>query len=123
MILKIRTVNENNFEIAIISSDKILIRDIQSALDLMATIQYETGSIRLILHKSAFCEDFFQLRTKLAGEILQKFVNYGVKLAIVGDFSVYTSKSLQDFIYECNQGKEIFFLPDEKQAIEKLSVV
>lgn len=123
MILKIRTVNENNFEIAIVSNDKILIRDIQSALDLMATIQYETGSSRLILHKSAFCEDFFQLRTKLAGEILQKFVNYGVKLAIVGDFSVYTSKSLQDFIYECNQGKEIFFLPDEKQAIEKLSVV
>ena len=40
---------------------------------------------------------------------------------IVGDFSIYTSKSLKDFIYECNKGKDIFFLLDEKQAIERLS--
>jgi len=63
------------------------------------------------------------LTTKLAGEILQKFINYDVKLAIVGDFSVYTSKSLKAFIYECNKGKDIFFLSDENQAIGKLSTV
>jgi hypothetical protein len=45
-----------------------------------------------------------------------------VKIAIIGDFSVYTSKSLKDFIYESNKGRDIFFLPDEKQAIEKLSM-
>jgi len=46
-----------------------------------------------------------------------------VKIAIIGDFSVYPSKSLKDFIYECNKGKDVFFLSDEKQAIEKLSLV
>ncbi|MFA6984095.1 MAG: DUF4180 domain-containing protein, partial [Sedimentibacter sp.] len=76
-----------------------------------------------ILNKSAICEEFFDLKTKLAGDILQKFVNYHVKIAIVGDFSVYTSKSLRDFIYESNKGKTIFFLQDEKQAIEKLGLV
>ena len=65
----------------------------------------------------------FHLSTKLAGEILQKFINYHVKIAIVGDFSAYTSKSLKDFIYESNNGKDIFFLPDEKKAIDKLSLV
>ena len=89
----------------------------------MATVQYETGSNRIIIRKSAVCEGFFNLRTKLAGEILQKFVNYNVKLAIVGDFSRYVSRSLQDFMYECNEGKDIFFLPDEKEAIDKLSIV
>lgn len=122
-IMKINTIKENNVEIAVISSSDILITDVQSALDFMATIWYDTGCDRIVLNKSAICEDFFQLRTKLAGEILQKFINYHMKIAIVGDFSTYTSKSLKDFIYESNNGKDIFFLSDEKKAIEKLSLV
>jgi hypothetical protein len=121
--MKINTVKQNNIEIAVINSDEILIKDVQSALDFMATVQYETGCNRIVLNKSAISEDFFNLSTKLAGDILQKNVNYHVKIAIIGDFSVYTSKSLKDFIYECNKGKDVFFLSDEKQAIEKLSLV
>lgn len=121
--MKIKTMKQNNIEIAIINSDEILITDVPSALDFMATVQYETGCNRMILNKSAICEDFFHLSTKLAGEVLQKYVNYHVKLAIVGDFSVYSSKSLKDFIYESNNGRDVFFLPDEKSAIEKISLV
>jgi hypothetical protein len=120
--MKISTIKENDIEIAVISSDEIIITDVQSALDLMATVKYETESNRIVLNKSLICEDFFNLKTRLAGEILQKFTNYHVKIAIVGDFSVYESKSLKDFIYECNKGKDIFFLSDEKQAAEKLSI-
>jgi hypothetical protein len=73
------------------------------------------------LDKAAVSEDFYNLKTGLAGEILQKFVTYYVRLAIVGDFSTYQSKSLRNFIYESNKGKHIFFLPDPEQAVEKLS--
>lgn len=121
-IVKIDTIIENNIEIAIVSSSDILITNVQSALDFIATVGVETGCHRIVLNKSSICEEFFDLKTRLAGEILQKFINYHVKIAIVGDFSVYTSKSLRDFIYESNQGKNIFFLPDEKQAIKKLSL-
>ena len=119
--MKINIVNENDIEIAILNSMEVLIIDVQSALNLMATVQYETGSNRIIMNKALIHEDFFDLSTKLAGEILQKFINYHVKIAIVGDFSIYTSRSLRDFIYECNKGKDIFFLPDVKQAVEYLS--
>lgn len=121
--MKINIVKENDIDIAVVNRSEILIIDVQSALDFIMTVQYETGCNRIILNKSAICEDFFDLSTRIAGEILQKFVNYNVKIAIVGDFSVYTSKSLKDFIYESNKGKDVFFLPDEKQAIEKLSLV
>ncbi|MGI6548421.1 MAG: DUF4180 domain-containing protein [Syntrophomonadales bacterium] len=120
--MEISTIKANGREIAIIKSDEILIGDVQSALDFVATVRYETGCDRIILYKSAVCEDFFDLKTRLAGEILQKFINYYVKIAIIGDFTRYTSKSLKDFFYESNQGKDIFFLPDEKSAIEKLSM-
>ncbi len=64
--------------------------------------------------------DFFILSTGMAGEILQKFINYGVRFAIYGDFSGYTSKPLHDFIYESNCGKDIFFQDTKENAIEKL---
>jgi hypothetical protein len=120
--MKITRIKENNVDIAIVSSSEILITDVQSALDFIATLNFEAGCDCIILNKSAICEDFFNLKTRLAGEILQKFINYHIKIAIVGDFSVYSSKSLRDFIYESNKGKDLFFLSNEKQAVEKLSI-
>ncbi|MBB6733605.1 DUF4180 domain-containing protein [Cohnella zeiphila] len=119
--MNIRTEIHNGVELALIDSDEMLIVDVPSALDLMATVWHQSGSNRMVLDKSAIHEDFFELRSGLAGEIIQKFINYRMKVAIVGDFSVYSSKSLKDFIYECNKGNDLFFLPTERQAIEKLS--
>lgn len=116
-----KIMHKNGQAIALLESDTPLITDVQSALDLMATVQYETDSTRIALQKSAVTEAFFVLSTRLAGDILQKFVNYNVKLAIFGDFSHYTSKPLKDFIYESNQGRHVFFVSSEEEAIEKLA--
>lgn len=110
-----------NDTIAYVQSDDVLIADVQSALDLMMTLQYEKGCSKIILDKTAINEAFFSLRSGIAGEVLQKFINYHVKLAIIGDFSVYTSKALLDFIYECNQGSDIFFVDDLDQAVKRLA--
>ena len=52
--------------------------------------------------------------------MLQKFVNYQMRLAIVGDFSHYTSKPLQDFIRESNQGRQVGFWSTEEEALDWL---
>lgn len=119
--MKINIINLNNIDIAVIQHDELLITGVQSALDLIATVRYETGCDHMILSKDAVSEKFFDLSTKLAGDVLQKFVNYQMKVAIVGDFSVYSSKSLKDFITESNKGNAIFFMPSEKEALEKVS--
>lgn len=102
-------------------SEELLITDAQSALDLIATVRYETKCDRIILDKSLVSEEFFKLSTGIAGEILQKFVNYQMKLALVGDYSKYTSKPLKDFIYESNKGKDFFFVGSVDEAIERLN--
>lgn len=118
--MKTEVITKNNIEIAVIYSDEYLIKDVQSALDFIMTVKYETGCKNIVLNKSAVTEDFFILSTCLAGEILQKFINYGVRFAIYGDFSKYTSKPLKDFMYESNLGKDIYFQPDVSHAVEKL---
>lgn len=107
--------------IAVVRSDSILITDTQSALDLAMTVSHETGIYSLVLPKSCLAKDFFILSSKLAGEVLQKYINYGVKLAVWGDFSCYSSKPLHDFIRESNQGRDFFFVSDESEAVEKLT--
>lgn len=118
--MNIETVKNGNLPVAVVTSDGPVITDTQSALDLAMTVKYGTGCTNIAINKSAIVDDFFVLSTRLAGEILQKYTNYGVRLAIFGDFSRYTSKPLQDFIYESNKGKSFYFQPDLSSAIDKL---
>lgn len=108
-------------DIAIVNSNEIIIKDVQSAIDFIMSVKYETNCSKIALNKSSIIEDFFILSKGLAGEILQKFINYQIKFAIIGDYSKYTSKPLKDFIYESNNGKDIFFVTSEDEAIKMLS--
>ena len=119
--MKTEVIKKNNTEVAVVSSDELLITDVQSALDLIMTVKYETDCTNIAINKEAVVKDFFVLSTCLAGEILQKFINYGVRFAIYGDFSEYTSKPLRDFMYESNKGKDIYFQPDASLAVDKLT--
>ena len=110
----------DNKDIIIIASDEVLIKDGQTALDLIMSIRYDIGCSNIIINKENIAESFFDLRTGLAGEIMQKLTNYRFRVAIVGDFSVYTSKNLKDFLYESNKGNATFFVSDIDTAIEKL---
>jgi hypothetical protein len=110
----------NDVPIARILPEGIIIQNEQDALDLIANCYYN-GASRLLIHETQIHPDFFDLKTGIAGEILQKFSNYQSQLAIIGDFSRYTSKSLQDFIRESNRQGRIFFVEDEENGIEKLS--
>ena len=123
MSMNIETLKKNGLEMAIVTSDEPIITDPQSALDLAMTVKYETGCTNIAINKEAIVGDFFVLSSRLAGEVLQKFTNYGVRLAIFGDFSKYTSKPLKDFIYESNKGKSFYFQPDRSSAVDKLCSV
>ena len=85
--MNIEYLQNNGIDIAVVSSDKMIVVDTQSALDLIMTIKYETGADKIAIDKHAICEDFFILSTGIAGEVLQKFISYHMKAAIYGDYS------------------------------------
>lgn len=68
----------------------------------------------IALPASRLTDEFFDLSTQLAGEFVQKFVNYGAALAIVGDISAHVAAStaLRDFVYESNRGRHLWFVDD-----------
>lgn len=119
--MNIEHLKDNGTDIVVISSEEKLIVDTQSALDLVMTVKYETNSTNIVMNKSAVCEEFFILSSGMAGEILQKFINYHVRIAIYGDYSQYTSKPLRDFIYESNHGNNFFFVSTKEEGIRMLT--
>ena len=119
--MRIEKIEKNQKYAALIVSEEIVITDTQSALDVLMGAKYEADTKNIVIDKNLVAEDFFILSTGLAGEILQKFINYGGRIAIYGDYSHYTSKPLKDFIYESNKGKDVFFVSTKEEAIDMLT--
>lgn len=109
--MEIKTHNIDNTKVAEIITDKVILRSTEDGLELLGNLYYQ-GFDKIIIHEKNITPEFFDLRTKIAGEILQKFAQYQMPLIIVGDFSKYKSKSLNDFIFESNKSQQINFIKD-----------
>ena len=107
-------------QIAEITSEQIIITTSEDGLDLLGSMYYQAFD-GVILYEKNLSPDFFDLKTGMAGELLQKFTNYRVLLTIVGDFNKYSSQNLKDFIYESNKGGKISFVYSLEEAIKKFS--
>ena len=83
----------------------------------------QTGARVVVIPVERFEDDFYRLRTRIAGEIVQKFVQYGRRLAIVGDISRYEagSSAFAAFVYEANRGEDIWFVPDLAELEKRLA--
>ncbi|MBO9543411.1 DUF4180 domain-containing protein [Caulobacter sp.] len=68
-------------------------------------------------------DGFLDLSTRIAGEVIQKFTNYRMRLAFIGDISarIEASHSLRDFVYESNKGQQVWFLNDRAALDAKLA--
>ena len=96
--MEIKTHNIEDTKVAEIITDKVILRSTEDGLDLLGNLYYQ-GFDKIIIHEKNITPEFFDLKTKIPGEILQKFAQYQMPLIIVGDFSKYKSKSLNDFIF------------------------
>ena len=118
MKIKVHTIN--NIQIAEVISEVRIIDKIEDGLDVMGNLYYQ-GFDRIVIYEKDITPDFFDLKTGIAGEILQKFSTYRIRLLIVGDFTKYKSKSLNDFIAESNKMRHINFVCSCDEAIKILS--
>jgi hypothetical protein len=88
---------------------------------LEAAIEHEAGLI--VLPVGRLDSRFFDLKTRIAGEMLQTFVKYHRRVAIIGNFEGFAANSaaLRDFIRESNRGGTIWFLASVSELGERLA--
>ncbi|MFI5353354.1 MAG: DUF4180 domain-containing protein [Candidatus Binatales bacterium] len=93
-----------------------LIRNDRDAADLINTA-WEHHARLVVMPIERLGDDFFRLKTRIAGEVIQKFVTYRLRIAIVGDISRYVAESsaLRDFVYESNRGDQVWFVASREE--------
>ncbi|MFE9418498.1 DUF4180 domain-containing protein [Streptomyces griseofuscus] len=94
----------------------------RAALDLIGDA-FGQGAQLVEVPVARIAQEFFRLRSGVAGAVVQKFVNYRVRLAVVGDISAHieASDALRDFVHESNRGDQLWFLPDTDAVTERLA--
>jgi hypothetical protein len=107
-----RLAERNGVPVLVVSADGPPVGTTQDALDLIGA-SYGRSEV-VALPAERLDERFFTLGTGVAGEIMQKFVNYRIRLAIVGDISAHlaASSALRALVLESNRGRQIWFVAD-----------
>jgi hypothetical protein len=81
------------------------------------------GAELVVVPVERLAAEFFDLSSGIAGAIVQKFVNYRMRLAVLGDISdkAEASKALRDFVHETNLGRQFWFVADTDELDKRLA--
>ncbi|MGA7871873.1 MAG: DUF4180 domain-containing protein [Candidatus Binatus sp.] len=101
--------------------DREKLRTYRDAVDLVGKA-FENRATLIVIPVECLDDDFFRLRTRIAGELIQKFVQYRRRLAIVGDISRHLAESsaLRALVNESNRGKEVWFAASLAELNDRL---
>jgi hypothetical protein len=104
------------------AADGSPLKSTADALDLINMARSHQSNL-LVIPASRLHDDFFRLRSGVAGEFIRKFVTYGLELAILGDVSCHinASAAFRDFVYESNKGTHPLFVTDADEGTAKLN--
>ena len=105
-----------------VPADGPVLTDADQILDIVGQALSADADL-VVLPVNRLDETFFNLRTGLAGHILQTFANYRMKLVILGDISRHAAASdaLRDLIRESNRGRQTWFAVDEADLAARLA--
>jgi hypothetical protein len=119
--MNIKTHIVNDKKIAEVNAESIVIHTVEDGLNILGNLYYSDFD-RIIIHDKNITAAFYDLKTGMAGEILQKFSNYRVRLVIIGDFDKYQSNSIKAFIFESNKSKQVNFVGSLTEALQRLAL-
>lgn len=91
-----------------------------SLVDQLLTRSFKASG-RLLLDEDDLGDEFFDLSTGVAGELLQKLINYDQTLAVVVRRVEKRSQSFQDLVLEHQHHPTIRFFSSEEAAIAWLA--
>jgi PadR family transcriptional regulator, regulatory protein AphA len=98
-----RVVEKNDKRYVEYASAETPLRSEQDALELVAAC-FENDTNLLMLHEEMLTDDFFNLRTGIAGQVLQKFSNYHVKVAVILRSEQRIKGKFKELLAESNKG-------------------
>lgn len=119
-----------HYRLTQISSHRVLVQS-----DCASSLMQESDALDLVIlarqHRADYIvvraqslhHDFYRLDSGFAGAFLQKLMNYGIRIAVVGNIDEWLvqSKALREFVLESNCGKWVWFVATEQDLMRRLT--
>ena len=98
------------------------LRNYNEAVELIGKA-FEHRASLIVVPAECLDDEFFRLSTRIAGELIQKVVQYRKRLVIIGDISRHLAESpaLRAFVLEANRGKDVWFLATREELDQRLA--
>jgi Domain of unknown function (DUF4180) len=109
-----QVISENNKKYIFLSPPGRLIQSEQDGLDIIG-ICFENNANLLLIHKDLLSDDFLNLRTGLAGKVLQKFINYQIKAAAIINEEKFNNR-FKELVKEYNKGNAFRVFNNSEEA-------
>ncbi|MCD4711820.1 MAG: DUF4180 domain-containing protein [Clostridiales bacterium] len=104
MNYQIRIIHEKKY-VELISTT-VPISTENDVLDVIA-LCWEHETNLLMIHYNALADEFFDLKTKLAGNIIQKLINYGIKTVNVIPKFALDNDRFREMVFETNKSNHL----------------
>jgi len=113
----------HGFRVVELTGGSAPLRDDRDAVDAIAAASEYHPEI-IVIPTERLGNDFFRLRTGVAGQVIQKVLTYRLRLVILGDISEHLreSSALRDFVYECNSGAHVWFVTGLDEFNQRLQI-
>ena len=107
--------------VLVCATDGPVVATVQDALDLIG--EAFQGAEVVAVPAGRLDDSFFALESGFAGEVMQKFVNYHLRLVIVGDIDRHLAASgaLRALVHESNKGRHVWFVADLDELDARLA--
>ncbi|WP_030591903.1 DUF4180 domain-containing protein [Streptomyces anulatus] len=115
-------VEHHGIPVLVCDADGATIAHVQDALDHLIGAAFQNADV-VAVPSTRLDDSFFDLSTGFAGDVLQKFANYQLRLVVVGDIDRHlaASSALPDLVREANRGRDIWFVPDLDALADRLA--
>ncbi|WP_060862522.1 DUF4180 domain-containing protein [Paenibacillus riograndensis] len=117
--MKIESIQKEGQAYVLCRPDDQPLRTEQDVLDLISGC-FEHNSYKLLLQEGTLSDEFYNLRTGLAGTTLQKLINYHVKAAAVIHTEETTQGRFKELLSELNKGEDFRVFGSETEALDWL---
>ena len=116
----IKILKENDSIFAECDHTTKLVSSEQDAVDLIGFCGYHQTN-NLLLYTDNVDESFFDLKSQLAGKVLQKCMNYYMRVAMVLSLDIKDNKRFSEMVLETNKGNHFRIFKTRDEAIDWLT--
>ncbi len=113
--LNYKIVNKNDKSYIEYISSEVQISSEEDVLDIVGTC-FGNSCNYVMLHGEVLSEDFFNLKTKVAGMMLQKFINYHIKVAAILPSDEKIKGRFGEMVSETNKGNDFRVFKNVEEA-------